>query len=422
MLTIIDRRTGQQYDIPVTEGTIKATDLRKIKSAPDDFGMMSFDPGLTNTAACHSGITFIDGDKGILEYRGYPIDQLAENMDFLDVAYLLQKGELPTPEESASWKAGILQEMKVPLTIQSIIAAFPQNSYSMSVLMTGVAALGAIYPDARSFNTPELRAMHVRRLVAKIPVIAAYALRRNRGQAFVEADPSLSFAGNMLRMFFAQEGETYTVHPKLEHALDVLLTLHADHEQNCSTSTVRSVASSGSDPYASFTGGVAALSGPLHGGANEAVLKMLRQIGTRDKIPSFLAQVETGEAKLMGFGHRVYKTYDPRAKIIKKMAEDVFSVTGTNPLLDVAVELERIALSDEYFIKRKLYPNVDFYSGLIYEAIGLPVDMFPVMFAIGRAPGWGAHWMETEIDPELKISRPLQIFTGPARRSYPGME
>ncbi len=436
MLSITDTRTGKQYEIKVEEGVIRAADLRAIKTDQADQGLLAFDPGLTSTAVCHSTITFIDGEAGILRYRGYPIEQIAEKSTYEAVAYLLLFGELPDVAQLATWKASLGAEMTVPEQLPRFMDAFPQTANPMSMLMSAAAALSAIYPDARTVATQEERLVHARRLIAQMPILAAYAFRRTRGQSYVNPDPSATFGANMLRMFFKPDNspnfgasmlrrlggkndEEYVPNPVLAHALDILFMLHEDHEQNCSTSTVRGVASSGADPYAAIAAGVGALSGPLHGGANEAVLRMLREIGTIDHIPAFIERVKAGDGRLMGFGHRVYKTYDPRAKIVKHTADAVFKVTGMNPLLDIAVELERIALTDEYFLKRRLYPNVDFYSGLIYEAMGLPVEMFPVMFAIGRTPGWVAHWLEFEQDKEKKLMRPLQLYTGYDRRDYP---
>ncbi len=419
MITIIDRRTGRQYDLKVAEGTIKAADLRQIKVDDTDFGLMSFDPGLTNTASCHSSITFIDGDKGILRYRGYPIEQLAEKSSYIEVIWLLLHGELPTAPQLQEVRAALAANSKTPAEVLQMIAALPASMYPMAALISATAALGAVYPDARAFSTPEQKTAHIYRIIAQMPALAAAIYRRTKGLNFVEPDPSLSFAGNFLRMMFKTDNETYTPNATLEKALDVLFMLHEDHEQNCSTSAVRNVASSGADLYSSMAGGVAALLGPLHGGANEAVLRMLHQIGTVENIPAFVEKVKSGEGRLMGFGHRVYKTFDPRAKIIKELAYQVFAVTGTNPYLDIAIKLEQIALADEYFIKRKLYPNVDFYSGLIYEAMGIPVEMFPLLFAIGRTPGWTSQWLEFENDPENKIVRPLQIYTGYDQRDVP---
>lgn len=424
MLSITDTRTGKTYELSTDEGVIRAQDLRAIKTGTDDLGLMAFDPGYTNTASCHSAITFIDGEVGILRYRGYPIEQIAEKSTYEEVSYLLLFGELPTPDQLRQWKEAVAAEMHVPDHLLRLIDAFPTTSNAMPMLMSAVGALSAVYPDARTTAHQEDRLHHARRLIAQVPMLAAYVLRRTRGQGYIPPNPALDFGANMLHMLFAPDGasDTYTPNPVLARALDVLFILHEDHEQNCSTSTVRGVASSGGDPYAALCGGIAALSGPLHGGANEAVLKMLKEIGAKDNIPGFIDRVKAGEGRLMGFGHRVYKTYDPRAKIIKQMADAVFQVTGTSPLLDIARDLEQIALTDEYFLKRRLYPNVDFYSGLIYEALSLPVEMFPVMFAVGRVPGWAAHWLEFEVDKEKKLMRPLQIYTGHGRRAYPGME
>jgi citrate synthase len=411
-LTITDNRTGQSYVVPISDGTIRATDLRKIRTGPDDFGIMTYDPAFMNTASTRSTITFIDGDKGLLWYRGYPIEQLAEQTTFLEVAYLLIRGELPTRKALDEWTWQVTHHTWVHENLKKFMDGFHHDAHTMSMLISSVAALSTFYPDAKVNHDVGHRELQLFRLIAKMPTLAAYAYRHRLGQPYVYPDNDLSYPGNFLNMLFKGQELKYKPEPALERALDVLFILHADHEQNCSTNAMRSVGSSGVDPYSAVAAACAALYGPLHGGANEAVLRMLRTIGTKAKIPEFVKQVKAGEAKLMGFGHRVYKNYDPRAKIIKKMADEVFAVTKPSPLLPIALELERIALEDEYFISRKLYPNVDFYSGLIYEAMGLPVEMFPVLFAIPRTAGWLAQWQEMVADPEQKIARPRQIYTG----------
>jgi citrate synthase len=423
-LTITDNRTGKSYDVPIEHGAIKAIDLRQIKAGPDDTGLMTYDPGFTNTAACKSRITFIDGDKGILNYRGYPIEQLAEKSTFVETAYLLLQGELPRRAEQESWVYGVTHHTMVHENIKELVSGFRYDAHPMGVLMSTVAALSTFYPEAKHIHDSQVRQKQVFRLIAKMPTLAALAHRHSMGLPFVYPDNDLSYAANFLQMTFRVTEPNYKVHPVLEQALEVLFILHADHEQNCSTSAMRSVGSSDVDPYSATAAAIAALYGPLHGGANEQVLRMLEEIGSKDKIPQFIKEVKTsgGEVRLMGFGHRVYKNYDPRAKIIKVMADRVFQVTRRNPLLDIALELERIALEDEYFVKRKLYPNVDFYSGLIYQAMGFPVDMFPVLFAIPRTAGWLAQWEEMLLDKEQKIARPRQIYLGPARREYVPLE
>jgi citrate synthase len=415
-LTITDNRTGQSYVVPISDGTIRATDLRKIRTGPDDFGIMTYDPAFMNTASTRSTITFIDGDKGLLWYRGYPIEQLAEQTTFLEVAYLLIRGELPTRKALDEWTWQVTHHTWVHENLKKFMDGFHHDAHTMSMLISSVAALSTFYPDAKVNHDAGHRELQLFRLIAKMPTLAAYAYRHRLGQPYAYPDNDLSYPGNFLNMLFKGQELKYKPEPALERALDVLFILHADHEQNCSTNAMRSVGSSGVDPYSAVAAACAALYGPLHGGANEAVLRMLRTIGTKAKIPEFVKQVKAGEAKLMGFGHRVYKNYDPRAKIIKKMADEVFAVTKPSPLLPIALELERIALEDEYFISRKLYPNVDFYSGLIYEAMGLPVEMFPVLFAIPRTAGWLAQWQEMVADPEQKIARPRQIYTGHALR------
>ncbi len=417
-LTVTDHRTGRPYDIPVSEGAIRAMDLRKITTDPEDFGLVSYDPGYLNTASCRSAITYIDGDRGILEYRGYPIEQLAEHSDYLETAYLLVFGELPTPAQYQEWARTIAAHTIPHENVKRFMDGFRQDAHPMSMLIATMAALSAFYPDAKKVLDPASRRLQTVRVIAKSPSIAAYAYRYLTGQPYVGPDSSMSFPGNFLRMLFQGTETSYRPHPVLERALDILFILHADHEQNCSTAAMRAIGSSQADPFSAFAGAAAALYGPLHGGANEAVLKMLIEIGSTANIPGFITRVKGGEAKLMGFGHRVYKSYDPRAKIIKRTAYEVFEVTGKSPLLDVALELERIALEDDYFVSRKLYPNVDFYSGLIYQAMGFPVDMFPVLFAVPRTAGWIAQWEEMLLDQEQKIARPRQIYIGHATRDY----
>jgi citrate synthase len=423
-LTITDNRTGKSYELPIEYGTIKAIDLRQIKTGPDDFGLMTYDPAFTNTAACKSRITFIDGDKGILNYRGYPIEQLAEKSSYLETAYLLLHGDLPRRPEYEAWAHDITHHTMVHENIKELVSGFRYDAHPMGMLMSTVAALSTFYPEAKEIHDAQVRRKQIFRLIAKMPTLAALAHRHSMGLPFIYPDNELSYCANFLQMTFRVTEPTYKVHPVLEKALEVLFILHADHEQNCSTSAMRSVGSSGVDPYSATAAAIAALYGPLHGGANEQVLRMLEEIGSKDKIPQFIKDVKTsgGEVRLMGFGHRVYKNYDPRAKIIKVMADRVFEVTRRNPLLDIALELERIALEDEYFVKRKLYPNVDFYSGLIYQAMGFPIDMFPVLFAIARTSGWLAQWEEMLLDKEQKIARPRQIYLGPPRRDYVPLE
>ena len=411
-LTITDNRTGVTYEVPIEDGTIRATELRKIKVDDDDFGIMTYDPAYMNTASCRSAITFIDGDRGILEYRGYPIEQLAEKSSYLEVAYLLVHGQLPTQAELDEWRFLVTNHTFVHENIKEFMQGFRYDAHPMGMLLASVGALSTFYPEAAHIKDVELRYNQVIRLIAKMPTLAAFSYRHNRGMPYVYPDNDLSYAGNFLGMIYKMTELKYRPDPRLEHALDVLFILHADHEQNCSTSAVRSVGSSQVDPYSAVAAGIAALYGPLHGGANEAVLRMLRRIQTTDNIPAFIDGVKAGNERLMGFGHRVYKNFDPRARIIKQACDEVFEVTGKSPLLDIATELEKIALEDDYFIKRKLYPNVDFYSGLIYEALGMPVEMFPVLFAIGRTSGWIAQWLEMVDDPEQKIARPRQIYTG----------
>ncbi|MDC0707000.1 citrate synthase [Stigmatella sp. ncwal1] len=423
-LTITDNRTGKTYEVPVENGCIRTTSLRQIKVGDDDFGLMGYDPAFLNTANCKSAITYIDGDKGILEYRGYPIEQLAEKSSFLEVAHLLINGELPNPKELEQFTHLVTHHTYVHENIKAFMDGFRYDAHPMSMLASTVAALSSFYPDAKSIKDEQSRSIQITRLIAKMPTIAAFSFRHSMGLPYIYPDNDLSYVANFLAMIRRIGTATYKAHPTLEHALDVLFILHADHEQNCSTTSVRTVGSSEVDPYSAVSAGIGALYGPLHGGANEAVLRMLREIGHVSKIPEFIKSVKSGEGekKLMGFGHRVYKSYDPRAKVIKRVADEVFEVTGKNPLLDIALELERIALQDEYFVKRKLYPNVDFYSGLIYEAMGFPVEMFPVLFAIPRTVGWCAQWEEMVKDPEQKIARPRQVFVGSKRRDYIPMD
>jgi len=420
-LTITDNRTGKQYEVPIEDNTIRATELRNIKVDEDDFGLMTYDPAFMATASCRSAVTFIDGEKGILEYRGYPIEQLAEQSSYLEVAYLLIHGELPSQAQLDEWTHQVTIHTFVHENVKEFMQGFRYDAHPMGMLLASVGALSTFYPEASAIKDVDQRYMQVVRLMAKMPTLAAFSFRHNRGMPYVYPDNELSYAGNFLSMIYKMTELRYEPDPRLEHALDVLFILHADHEQNCSTSAVRSVGSSQVDPYSAMAAGVAALYGPLHGGANEAVLRMLRRIETPENVGDFIKGVKGGKEKLMGFGHRVYKNFDPRAEIIKKACDEVFEVTGKNPLLDIATELERIALEDEYFIDRKLYPNVDFYSGLIYEALGMPMEMFPVLFAIGRTSGWIAQWLEMIEDKEQKIARPRQIYTGPREQDYVAM-
>ena len=417
-LTITDNRTGKQYEIPIKDETIKAIDLRQIRVKPDDFGIMTYDPAFTNTASCKSRITFIDGDKGILRYRGYPIDQLAEKSTYLETAYLILHGELPTPDQLKDWTWNVTHHTFIHESIKKFIDGFHHDAHPMGMLIGTVGALSTFYPDAKDIFNAESRRKQVYRLIAKVATIAAFAYRHRMGLPYVYPDNELSFAGNFLNMMFKKTELKYQPSPILEKALEVLFILHADHEQNCSTNAMRSIGSSQVDPYSALAGAAAALYGPLHGGANEAVLKMLNQIKSVDRVPEYIKRVKDGDFRLMGFGHRVYKNYDPRATIIKQTAYEVFEVTGKDELLDVALELERIALSDDYFISRKLYPNVDFYSGIIYKAMDFPVEMFPVLFAIPRTAGWIAQWEEMLLDEDQKIARPRQIYLGSDVRDY----
>jgi citrate synthase len=411
-LMVTDTRTGKQYEFPIEDGAIRATELRKIKVSDDDFGLLSYDPAYMATASCRSSITFIDGARGILEYRGYPIEQLAEKSSYLEVAYLLIHGALPAQAQLDEWTDQITHHTFVHENIKGFMQGFRYDAHPMGMVLASVGALSTFYPEASAIKDADVRYAQVVRLIAKMPTLAAFAYRHNRGMPYVYPDNELSYAGNFLSMLYKMSEREYQPDPRLEHALDVLFILHADHEQNCSATAVRSVGSSQVDPYSAIAAGVAALYGPLHGGANEAVLRMLHRIERKENIPDFIDGVKQGNERLMGFGHRVYKNYDPRARIIKTATYEVFEVTGTNPLLDIATELEKIALEDEYFVSRKLYPNVDFYSGMIYEALGMPVQMFPVLFAIGRTSGWIAQWLEMIEDPEQRIARPRQIYTG----------
>ncbi|MBI4010670.1 MAG: citrate synthase [Candidatus Rokubacteria bacterium] len=421
-LSITDNRTGKRYEVPIEHGAIRATDLRQIKTGHDDFGILSYDPAFMNTASCRSTITFIDGDKGILRYRGYPIEQLAEQSSYLETAYLLINGELPTGSELDAWRWEITHHTWVHESLKKFLDGFHYDAHAMAMLVSAVAALSTFYPDAKNSTDAEARHLQVVRLIAKMPTLAAFAYRHSLGMPYAYPDNDLSYPGNFLNMLFKTTEVKYAPNPVLERAIDVLFILHADHEQNCSTNAVRSVGSSRVDPYCSVAGGVAALYGPLHGGANEAVLRMLQEIGSLQGVPAFVKKVKAGEGRLMGFGHRVYKNYDPRAKIIKELADQVFAVTKPNPLLPIALELERIALAVDYFVSRKLYPNVDFYSGLIYQAMGFPVEMFPVLFAIPRTSGWLAQWLEMIADPEQKIARPRQLYLGPDAREFVPLE
>ena len=421
-LTVTDDRTGKQYKIPIEHGAIPAMELRKIKVAEDDFGLMSYDPAFMNTASCQSKVTFIDGEKGILRYRGYPIEQLAEKCSYLEVAYLLLKGELPTEPELQEWVWGVTHHTFLHENIKKFMDGFHYDAHPMGMLVSTVAALSTFYPDAKNIKEQTSRRLQAYRLIGKIPTIAAFAYRHSIGMPYAYPDNELSYTGNFLSMMFKMTEAQYRPNPVLEKALDILFILHADHEQNCSTNAMRSIGSSLGDPYCAVAGAAAALYGPLHGGANEQVLRMLAEIGSKEGVPGYIKRVKAGEVRLMGFGHRVYKNYDPRASIIKRTAEEVFEVTGRNPLLDIALELERIALMDDYFVSRKLYPNVDFYSGIIYQAMRFPVEMFPVLFAIPRTSGWLAQWNEMLTDPEQKIARPRQIYVGYGERDFLPLE
>ncbi len=418
VLSILDRRTNATYDLPLYKGTVRAMDLRRIKTAPDEFGLMSYDPAFMNTASCQSAVTFIDGDKGILRYRGYPIEQVAVQCSFLEVAYLVLFGELPTSLELNSWVDSITHHTMLHEYIKKFLEGFRLRSHPMGMFISTVSALSTLYPEARDVHDAETRKLQIYRLIGKVPTIAAYTYRHGLGFPYVYPDNDLSYTANFMNMLWKMVEPKYGANPVLARALDILFILHADHEQNCSTNVMRSVGSAQADPYVSVAAAAAALSGPLHGGANEQVLNMLDEIGSKDRVPAYVEHVKAGHGKLMGFGHRVYKNYDPRAKIIKQTADEVFKVTGTNPKLDIALELERIALEDEYFVKRKLYPNVDFYSGIIYQALGFPPEMFTVLFAIPRTVGWLAQWQEMLQDPEQKIARPRQIYTGYGPRDF----
>lgn len=420
-LTIIDNRTGKKYEVPIRNGAIKATDLFQIRVAEDD-GLVSYDPGFMNTASCQSKITYIDGDKGILRYRGYPIEQLAEKSNYLETAYLILHGELPTPSQLADWTHNITYHSIIHENIKKLIDGFHHDAHPMGILVSTVAALSTFYPGAKKIFDAQSRKDQTYRLISKMPTLAAFAYRHSLGLPYSYPDNDLGYTGNFLNMLFKMTELKYKPNPVLERALDILFILHADHEQNCSTNAMRGVGSSQVDPYSAVAAAAAALYGPLHGGANEAVLRMLMAIGSKDKVPEFIKKVKGGEGRLMGFGHRVYKNYDPRATIIKQIADQVFEVKGRNPLLDIALELERIALEDGYFIQRKLYPNVDFYSGLIYQSMGLPMDMFPVLFAIPRTSGWIAQWAEMLTDADQKLARPKQIYLGAETRDYVPME
>jgi len=425
-LTITDNRTGKSYEIPIQYGTypnygasISALDLRNIKASEQDFGLLTYDPGYTNTASCKSSVTFLDGEKGILRYRGYPIEQLAEKSSYLETAYLILNGELPNQTQLNEWQKDITEHSFVHENIKKLIDSFCHDAHPMGTLVGTVGALSTFYPDAKNIHDQDSRNRQIWRLIAKMPTLAAFAYRHSLGLPYVYPDQDLSYVGNFMNMLWKKSELKYQPDPILEKAINVLFILHADHEQNCSTSAMRAVGSSYSDPFSATSSAIAALYGPLHGGANEAVLHMLAEIGSVDRVPEFIESVKSGKAgRLMGFGHRVYKNYDPRAKICKKLASEVFSVTGVNPLLDIALELERIALQDDYFISRHLYPNVDFYSGLIYQAMGFPVGMFPVLFAIARNTGWLAQWQEFLLDPDHKIARPRQIYCGNEARNY----
>ncbi|MBI4518156.1 MAG: citrate synthase [Deltaproteobacteria bacterium] len=421
-LTIIDNRTGKKYTVAIKDGTVRAADLAQIKNDADSPGLMSYDPAFGNTAACRSAITYIDGDRGILRYRGYPIEQLAEKSTFLEVAYLVMNGELPAGAQLKAFTHNITTHTILHENIKQFIDGFHYDAHPMGILVSSVGALSTFYPDAKRIFDDDSRKTQAHRLIAKMPTLAAFAYRHSVGMPYAYPDNDLSYAGNFLNMLFKKTELKYTPNPVIERALDVLFILHADHEQNCSTNAMRCVGSSHADPFSAVAAATAALYGPLHGGANEAVVRMLQEIGGVANIPAYIKRVKAGEVRLMGFGHRIYKNYDPRAKIIKRIADEVLEVTGRNPLLDIAVELERIALADEYFVSRKLYPNVDFYSGIIYQAMSFPTDMFPVLFAIGRTPGWIAQWTEMLLDDEQRIARPRQVYTGHAVRDYVPLE
>jgi citrate synthase len=421
-LSLVDNRTRTSYEVPFFKGAIRAMDLRQIKTSPQDFGLMTYDPAFMNTVSCQSAITFIDGDKGILRHRGYPIEQLAEKCTFLEVAYLILFGELPTAAQLTAWTNEITHHTMLHETTKKFLEGFLYGAHPMGMFISTVAALSTVYPEARKVQDPELRALQIHRLIGKVPTIAAYTYRHSLGFPYVYPDNDLSYSENFMNMLWKMAEPKYRPNPVLARALDILFILHADHEQNCSTNVMRAVGSSLADPFVCVAGAAAALSGPLHGGANEEVLKMLDEIGSKDKVPAYVERVKAGRGRLMGFGHRIYKNYDPRAKIIKWAADQVFEVTGKNPKLEIALELERIALQDEYFVKRKLYPNVDFYSGIIYQALGFKPEMFTVLFAIPRTVGWLAQWEEMLLDPEQKIARPRQIYTGYESRDWVPIE
>jgi len=421
-LTITDNRTGKTYTLPLYKDAIRAIDLRQIKTGPEDFGLLSYDPAFLNTASCQSAVTYLDGDRGILRYRGYPIEQLAEKCSFLEVAYLLLNGELPGPDELDEWTADITRHTMIHENLKKFMEGFHYDAHPMGMLMSTVAALSTFYREARIIHDPAVRMLQITRLIGKMPTLTAYSYRHSLGLPYVYPDNDLGYTKNFMNMLWRRTEPKFSANPVLARALEVLFILHADHEQNCSTSAMRAVGSSFADPYATTAAAIAALSGPLHGGANEEVLRMLDEIGSKDRVPAYIEQIKAGRGKLMGFGHRVYKNYDPRARIIKQVAEEVFEVTGRNPKLDVALELERIALEDDFFIKRKLYPNVDFYSGIIYQAMGFTPDVFTVLFAIPRTVGWLAQWQEMLQDPEQKIARPRQLYTGQAARQVVRIE
>ena len=428
-LTVTDNRTGKTYELPIEYGTypeygafVRTADLRQIKVSDRDFGLLGYDPAYLNTGSCRSSITFIDGEKGILRYRGYPIDQLAEQGNFLEVAYLLLCGELPDRSRHKEWLSQILENGMLHESIKKFLDGFRYDAHTMGMLVGVLGALSTFYPDARDISDEETRELHICRLMGKLPTVAAFGYRHSRGLPYIYPDPDLGYCGNLLNMLFNMPGRKYEPHPVLERALNILFILHADHEQNCSTSVMRGIGSAQADPYSAIAGAAGALYGPLHGGANEAVLGMLAEIGSKENVPAYIERVKKREVLLQGFGHRVYKNYDPRASVIKRTAYEVFEVTGKNPLIDVSLELERIALEDDFFVSRSLYPNVDFYSGIIYQSMGLPVDMMPVLFAVPRAAGWLAQWKELLLDGEQRIARPRQIYTGADERDYVPME
>ena len=421
-LTITDNRTGKTYTLPIYKDAIRAIDLRQIKTGPDHFGLLSYDPAFLNTASCQSAITYLDGDRGILRYRGYPIEQLAENCTFLEVAYLLLNGELPGPDQLDQWITDVTHHTMIHENLKKFMEGFHYDAHPMGMLMSSVAALSTFYPESRNIHDPAVRKLQITRLIGKMPTLTAYAYRHSLGLPYVYPDNELGYTKNFMHMLWKRTEPKFSANPVLARALEVLFILHADHEQNCSTSAMRAVGSSFADPYATTAAAIAALSGPLHGGANEEVLRMLDEIGSKDRVPAYIEQIKAGRGKLMGFGHRVYKNYDPRARIIKQVAEEVFEVTGRNPKLDIALELERIALEDDFFVKRKLYPNVDFYSGIIYQAMGFAPDVFTVLFAIPRAVGWLAQWQEMLEDSEQKIARPRQLYTGHSLRDVVRIE